>query len=206
MSWTPCRSQEMMWKLTVCCASANTRKEAPTLSRYCWLGVRLNWTFWHLVPESGREACLSFKQQTQRWQKIEILFVTGDHHHFPVCGWYAAALHALPASGGPSYSQTWPTRADTAQWGGLWSNCSALYIYWFPACFKVLEMTQCLHLNLLILRKCTHQWEASNLEETRSWSGWRVHSNAGRSRSRSNARLSSTAIKCLVKLKRWPVV
>lgn len=83
---------------------------------------------------------------------------------------------------------------------------TALYIYWFQASFKILEFTQCVHLYLLILRKCTHQWAAPHQEETRSWSGWRAHSSAGRSRSRSNARLSSTAIKCLVKLKRWPVV
>lgn len=196
MSWTPCRSQEMMWKLTVCCASASTRKEAPTPSRYCWLGLRLNWTFWHLARKWCCEGCLSFKQQTPKKGEIEMLPVTGDHHHFPLRGWCAAALHVVPAFGGPSYSQTWPTCADTAQWGGLWSNCSALYIRSFQAGFKVLECDQCARLYLHILRKCTRQWAAPHQEETRSWSGWKVRSSAGRSRSRSNARLSLTVIKC----------
>lgn len=66
----------MMWKLTVYCASASTRKEAPTRSRYCWLGLRLNWTFWRLVHESGREACLSFKHRDGRRLKCCFLQVT----------------------------------------------------------------------------------------------------------------------------------
>lgn len=146
MSWTPCRSREMMWKLTVCCASANMRKGAPTLSRYCWLGLGQNWTFESFVHESCRKDCLSFKQQTQKWKKVEMLLVAGDHHHFPVCGGCAAALHVVPASGGPSYSQTWPTCTDAAQRGGLWSNSSPLCIY----CFQSPE-SPCIYSMLLCL-------------------------------------------------------
>lgn len=45
--------------------------------------------------------------------------ILGHHHHLPVCGWRSAALHALPAAGGPSDSQTRPVHAAAAQRGGL---------------------------------------------------------------------------------------
>lgn len=75
-----------------------------------------------------------------------MLCIAGDHHHFPVCCWCAAALHAVPASGGPSDSQAWPTRPNAAQWGGLWSKCcfirvyfklGLISLYWINACVCV---------------------------------------------------------------------
>lgn len=45
--------------------------------------------------------------------------ILGHHHHLPVCGWRSAALHALPAAGGSSDSQTRPVHTAAAQRRGL---------------------------------------------------------------------------------------
>lgn len=48
--------------------------------------------------------------------------VLDHHHHLPVCRRRSAALHALPAAGGPSDSQTRPLHAAAAQRRGLGGN------------------------------------------------------------------------------------
>lgn len=87
------------------------------------------------------------------------------------------------------------------------SEVSAVsYVCLFQAGINIIVLNQCVRLCLLTLRTYNRKWAAARREQTRSWSGSKVLSSAGRSRSRSNARLSLTATKCWVKLKRWPQV
>lgn len=49
---------------------------------------------------------------------------------------------------------------------------------------------------LCLFRRCVRRRTAPRPKGTQCWSGWRGHSNAGRSRSRNNARLFLTATRC----------
>lgn len=66
--------------------------------------------------------------------------------------------------------------------------------------FSSVCMYQCIHVKLLIFRKCVPKRTVAKLEETQSWSGLREHSSVGRSKSRNSARLFLIATRCLVKI------
>lgn len=144
---------------------------------------------------------------------FSILSVPGNNHHLPVCCGCTSALHAVPATGRSSYSQTWHIYSATAQWGRLWGNYSntVLFVFswmWSPWIY-FLNFTcvrACLCVSLFVFRRCVHKWTAARPEETQSWSGLREHSSAGKSRSRNSARLFLTATRCLVKLYRWTLI
>lgn len=55
--------------------------------------------------------CRTYHNRSERLR----LSVPGHHHHLPVCRWRSAALHALPAAGGSSDSQTRPVHPAAAQ-------------------------------------------------------------------------------------------
>lgn len=129
-----------------------------------------------------------------------VLSISGNHHHLPVCCGCTAALHAVPATGRSSYSQTWPVYPATAQRGGFWGNYSKTCLFFFSWMWSPWIYFLC----LFVFRRCVRKWTTARPRETQSWSGLREHSSAGKSRSRNNARLFLTATRCLVKLDRWP--
>lgn len=125
----------------------------------------------------------------------------GHHHHLPVCGRRSAALHALPAAGGSSDSQTRPVHAAAAQRGGLGGDSlnlssAAAQAGWGGESLNLIT-SLARSASLVLHRRCVRRrWTAARPGGTRCWSGWRGRSSAGRSRSRSSARRCSTGTSC----------